>query len=107
MRGHYTGSKAHRTPALECSAQVDEDGRNEGNEVNSYGGLVLGIAALDGLLIGSKYIVMDTPAMRWATHRSDMSFSRVLGQERNWFDRSENGERQDGRAFGDNSDATF
>ncbi|OJA13534.1 hypothetical protein AZE42_11855 [Rhizopogon vesiculosus] len=50
---------------------------------------------------------MDTSVMRWAMHLSDMSFSRVLGQERSWFDRSENGERQDGHAFGNNSDATF
>ncbi|OJA14070.1 hypothetical protein AZE42_11167 [Rhizopogon vesiculosus] len=49
-----------------------------GDEVNSYGGLVLGIAALDGLLIGSKFFVMDTSAMRLATYLHDMTFSRVL-----------------------------
>jgi ATP-binding cassette subfamily B (MDR/TAP) protein 1 len=59
--------------------------------INSYGGLVLGIAAIDGLLLGSKFFLMETSAMRWVTRLRDIAFSRVLSQDKSWFDRPENG----------------
>ncbi|KAF9237826.1 P-loop containing nucleoside triphosphate hydrolase protein [Melanogaster broomeanus] len=46
--------------------------------INSYGGLVLGIAAVDGLLLGSKYFLMETSAIRWATKLRDSAYSRIL-----------------------------
>lgn len=54
--------------------------------INSYGALVLGIAALDGLLMGLKYFLMETSAIRWVTHLRDTAFSRVLAQDKAWFD---------------------
>ncbi|KAJ8596855.1 hypothetical protein M405DRAFT_804734 [Rhizopogon salebrosus TDB-379] len=65
-------------------------GGSDASRINSYGGLVLGIAALDGLLLGSKFFVMETSAMRWCTRLRDMAFSRVLSQDKSWFDRPEN-----------------
>jgi len=65
-------------------------GGTDASLINSYGGLVLGIAALDGLLIGSKFFVMETSAMRWVTRLRNMAFSRVLSQDKSWFDRPEN-----------------
>jgi ATP-binding cassette, subfamily B (MDR/TAP), member 1 len=65
-------------------------GGSDASRINSYGGLVLGIAALDGLLLGSKFFIMETSAMRWCTRLRDMAFSRVLSQDKSWFDRPEN-----------------
>lgn len=66
-------------------------GGSDASLINSYGGLVLGIAALDGLLLGSKFFFMETSAMRWVTHLRDIAFSHVLSQDKSWFDRPENG----------------
>lgn len=66
-------------------------GGSDASMINSYGGLVLGIAALDGLLLGSKFFFMETSAMRWVTRLRDIAFSRVLSQDKSWFDRPENG----------------
>ncbi|KAG1838917.1 P-loop containing nucleoside triphosphate hydrolase protein [Suillus subalutaceus] len=66
-------------------------GGSDASRINSYGGLVLGIAALDGLLLGSKFFFMETSAMRWVTRLRDIAFSRVLSQDKSWFDRPENG----------------
>ncbi|KAH7883108.1 P-loop containing nucleoside triphosphate hydrolase protein [Phlebopus sp. FC_14] len=54
--------------------------------INSYGGLVLGIAALDGLLLGAKYFLMETSAIRWVTRLRNDAYARVLGQDKSWFD---------------------
>ncbi|KIJ64941.1 hypothetical protein HYDPIDRAFT_89521 [Hydnomerulius pinastri MD-312] len=58
--------------------------------INSYGGLVLGIAALDGLLLGSKYFLMETSAIRWVTRLRNTAFARVLSQDKTFFDRPTN-----------------
>ncbi|KAL4066261.1 P-loop containing nucleoside triphosphate hydrolase protein [Scleroderma yunnanense] len=54
--------------------------------INQYGGLVLGIAALDGLLLGAKYVLMEISAIRWVTRLRDTAYVRVLGQDKAWFD---------------------
>ncbi|KAG1748323.1 uncharacterized protein EDB91DRAFT_1079307 [Suillus paluster] len=66
-------------------------GGSDASMINSYGGLVLGITALDGLLLGSKFFIMEISAMRWVTRLRDTAFSRVLSQDKSWFDRPENG----------------
>jgi len=65
-------------------------GGSDANTIKSYSGLVLGIAVFDGLLLGSKFFVMETSAMRWVTRLRDMALSRVLSQDKSWFDRPEN-----------------
>lgn len=54
--------------------------------INSYGGLVLGIAALDGLLLGLKYILMERSAIRWINVLRNKAYTRVLAQDKSWFD---------------------
>ena len=54
--------------------------------INQYGGLVLGIAALDGLLLGAKYVLMEVSAIRWVTRLRDTAYARVLRQDKAWFD---------------------
>ncbi|OJA10014.1 hypothetical protein AZE42_12671 [Rhizopogon vesiculosus] len=66
-------------------------GGSDASSINSYSGLVLGVAALDGLLLGSKFFVMETSATCWVTRLRDMAFSRILRQDKSWFDCPENG----------------
>ena len=54
--------------------------------INSYGAFVLGMAAVDGLLMGLKYFLMETSAMRWVTRLRDTAYARVLAQDKAWFD---------------------
>ncbi|KAI6039143.1 P-loop containing nucleoside triphosphate hydrolase protein [Pisolithus marmoratus] len=56
------------------------------NIINTYGGLVLGIAALDGLLLGSKYVLMERSAIRWISVLRNKAYTRVLAQDKSWFD---------------------
>ncbi|KAL0945944.1 hypothetical protein HGRIS_012223 [Hohenbuehelia grisea] len=58
--------------------------------INYFGGIVLGIAALDGLLIGLKYFVMESTALAWVTRIRKLAFARVLAQDRKFFDRATN-----------------
>ncbi|KII91881.1 hypothetical protein PLICRDRAFT_104545 [Plicaturopsis crispa FD-325 SS-3] len=65
-------------------------GAKDSTVINQYGGLVLGIAALDGLLIGLKYFIMETAAMTWLTRIRNTCFRLILAQDKKWFDRSAN-----------------
>ena len=55
--------------------------------INTFGGLVLGVAAVDGFFLGLKYFVMETCGMLWVTHIRRSAFGRILGQDRKWFDK--------------------
>ncbi|KAG8216217.1 P-loop containing nucleoside triphosphate hydrolase protein [Butyriboletus roseoflavus] len=54
--------------------------------INFYGVLVLGIAVVDGLVMGFKYFLMETSAIRWVTRLRNTAYSRVLAQDKVWFD---------------------
>lgn len=58
--------------------------------INIYGGIVLAVAAADGLFLGLKYFVMETAAMSWVTRIRKQCFSRVLSQDKAWFDKTDN-----------------
>lgn len=60
------------------------------NTINLFGGIVLAAAAADGLLMGSKFFIMETSAMRWVTKLRKVSYTRVLAQDKKFFDNSEN-----------------
>jgi ATP-binding cassette subfamily B (MDR/TAP) protein 1 len=55
--------------------------------INRFGCLVLGLAALDGLLLGSKFVVMESVAVGWTTRLRTRALARVLAQDKRWFDR--------------------
>ncbi|KAJ7471943.1 P-loop containing nucleoside triphosphate hydrolase protein [Mycena latifolia] len=59
--------------------------------INKYGAIVLAVAALDGLLMGLKYFVMQAAAMAWVTRLRKTAFARVLRQDKKWFDAREGG----------------
>ena len=54
--------------------------------INQYGGLVLGIAALDGVFLGLKYYVMEYVGMQWTTRLRSVAIQKVLKQDKKWFD---------------------
>ncbi|KAI0752746.1 P-loop containing nucleoside triphosphate hydrolase protein [Daedaleopsis nitida] len=58
--------------------------------INIYGGIVLAVAAADGLFIGLKIFIMENAAMNWVTRVREECFRRVLAQDKKWFDKPEN-----------------
>ena len=54
--------------------------------INTYAAFVLGMAAVDGLIMGLKYFLMETSAIRWVTRLRDTAYSQVLSQDKAWFD---------------------
>ncbi|CAA7263408.1 unnamed protein product [Cyclocybe aegerita] len=59
--------------------------------INQFGGLVLGIAALDGVFMGLKYFIMESVGMNWVTKMRTGALQKVLAQDKKWFDRPSNG----------------
>jgi len=55
-------------------------------KINTFGGIVLSIAAFDGLLFGGRYIVMEWVGSRWITHLRTEAVKRILLQDKPWFD---------------------
>ncbi|EJD01884.1 P-loop containing nucleoside triphosphate hydrolase protein [Fomitiporia mediterranea MF3/22] len=58
--------------------------------INVLGGIVLAVAACDGLLIGLKFFVMESGAMTWITRIRKACYARLLAQDKSFFDRSDN-----------------
>ncbi|TFY75306.1 hypothetical protein EWM64_g8705, partial [Hericium alpestre] len=58
--------------------------------INAFGGIVLAVAALDGVFMGLKYFTMETTAMAWVTQVRKTCYGLVLAQDKKWFDRTEN-----------------
>jgi ATP-binding cassette, subfamily B (MDR/TAP), member 1 len=54
--------------------------------IKVFGGIVLAMAAIDGLLMGAKYFVMETSAARWLERIRITGFTLVLAQDKQWFD---------------------
>ena len=66
------------------------NGARDVSIINVYGGIVLAIAAADGLLIGLKISIMENAAMHWVTRIRNVCYQRVLAQDKKWFDKAEN-----------------
>ncbi|KAJ6597005.1 P-loop containing nucleoside triphosphate hydrolase protein [Mycena vulgaris] len=65
-------------------------GAQNSSTINTYGFIVLGTAALDGIFIGLKYFIMETASVSWITKVRKACFKLVLAQDKKWFDKSEN-----------------
>jgi ATP-binding cassette subfamily B (MDR/TAP) protein 1 len=61
-------------------------GAQDVSTINQYGGLVLGIAALDGLFLGLKYYVMEYCGVSWIANLRSVAFHKILKQDKKWFD---------------------
>lgn len=55
--------------------------------INQFGGLVLGMAALDGVFLGLKYYVMEYCGMSWITNLRSVAIQKILKQDKKWFDK--------------------
>jgi len=65
-------------------------GAHDVSTINFFGGIVLGIAALDGVLMGLKYFLMETAGNAWVLRIRRQGFANVLAQDKRWFDKGEN-----------------
>jgi ATP-binding cassette subfamily B (MDR/TAP) protein 1 len=63
------------------------NGAKDVSTINKFGGLVLALAALDGLLIGLKYFILEKVAMSWVTSIRDRCYNLILLQDKKWFDK--------------------
>jgi ATP-binding cassette subfamily B (MDR/TAP) protein 1 len=61
-------------------------GARDVSTINQYGGLVLGVAALDGVFLGLKYYVMEYCGMSWVTNLRSIAIRKILKQDKKWFD---------------------
>jgi ATP-binding cassette subfamily B (MDR/TAP) protein 1 len=59
--------------------------------INTFGAVVLSVAALDGILLGLKYYVLEYVGMQWATRLRTTAYYKVLQQDKSWFDSTKNG----------------
>ncbi|TFK31480.1 P-loop containing nucleoside triphosphate hydrolase protein [Crucibulum laeve] len=65
-------------------------GTQDNSIINRFGGIALGTTALDGLLIGLKYFLIETSGMSWITKMRNTSLEKMLDQDKKWFDKSVN-----------------
>jgi ATP-binding cassette subfamily B (MDR/TAP) protein 1 len=66
--------------------EVSIGARNVGL-INKFGGIVLAIAAADGLLLGSKYFIMEYCGLAWVTKLRSVAFNNLLKQDTKFFDK--------------------
>ena len=56
--------------------------------------LVLGIAAVDRVLLGAKHIMVENTALGWVQVLRQVAFAHVVEQDQRWFDWAGNGVQQ-------------
>lgn len=61
------------------------------NTVNLFGGITLATAAFDGILMGTKFFLMEVVGITWITRVQQLAYKLVLLQEKAWFDASGHG----------------
>ena len=62
-------------------------GASDVSLVNVLGGIVLSLAAIDGLLLGLKYFILEKIAISWINQLRMSCFRLVLLQDKRWFDK--------------------
>ncbi|EDR11780.1 uncharacterized protein LACBIDRAFT_313530 [Laccaria bicolor S238N-H82] len=65
-------------------------GAQDISTINKFGGILVGIAAIDGILLGTKYFKMEICGMSWVMRIRSMALYNVMVQDKKWFDRPEN-----------------
>jgi ATP-binding cassette subfamily B (MDR/TAP) protein 1 len=62
-------------------------GAQDTSLINRFGGIVLALAAMDGLLLGLKYFILEKIAISWVNQLRALCFRSVLLQDKKWFDK--------------------
>ena len=55
--------------------------------INIFGGTVLALAVMDGLLLGLKYFILEKIAISWVNRLRMFCFRLILLQDKKWFDK--------------------
>jgi ATP-binding cassette subfamily B (MDR/TAP) protein 1 len=55
--------------------------------INTFGGIVLALAVMDGVLLGLKYFILEKLAISWVNQLRMFCFRLVLLQDKKWFDK--------------------
>ncbi|KAJ2913175.1 hypothetical protein MD484_g7239, partial [Candolleomyces efflorescens] len=55
--------------------------------INTFGAIVLCIAAADGFLLGSKFFIMEYSGVAWVTRLRSKAFGNLVGQDTRFFDK--------------------
>ena len=58
--------------------------------INAFGGVILVVAIADSLIVGLKFITLETAGQLWVSRLRTICYPLVLAQDKRWFDRSEN-----------------
>lgn len=61
-------------------------GAHHVSTINIFGAIVLSVAALDGILLGTKYYIMESVGMKWVTKLRNDGYSKVMKQDKTWSD---------------------
>ncbi|TFK17892.1 hypothetical protein FA15DRAFT_675726, partial [Coprinopsis marcescibilis] len=75
--------------------------------INLFGGVVLGVAAMDGVLLGLKYFIMEVLAVGWVTRLREIGFGKLLKMDKRFFDRMAGSEAANGGEDGAGGAAKF
>jgi len=62
-------------------------GAKDTSLINIFGGIVLALAAMDGLFLGLKYFILEKIAISWVNRLRISCFRSVLLQDKKWFDK--------------------
>ena len=65
-------------------------GAKDVSTINKFGGIVLAVAAADGIFMGLKYSIMEYAAVNWVNKVRRACIKLVLAQDKKWFDKSDN-----------------
>ena len=65
-------------------------GAQDISTINKFGAILVGIAAIDGILLGTKYFITEICGMSWVTRIPSTALYNVIVQDKKWFDRPEN-----------------
>ncbi|KAM6489117.1 hypothetical protein JOM56_015431 [Amanita muscaria] len=76
--------------ASELLFEVSTGAHNTTSLINKFGAIVLSVAALDRILMGAKYFIMEFEGMTWETKIRKRAFAKILAQDRKSIDKENN-----------------
>ncbi|KXN87644.1 Alpha-factor-transporting ATPase [Leucoagaricus sp. SymC.cos] len=65
-------------------------GAHNVSTINIFGAIILSVAAFDGILLGTKYYLMESLGMGWTTRLRTSAYNNILQQDKAWFDNTKN-----------------